>query len=327
MSDNSNEDNSDNLDKRRSSDNECNRNSRHQSSSLVLSLAGLRDTNSAGMRENMHTNMPGLNHLRHTVPPINQSTLNSSLHIQHGINSGAGSSNNNNSSSMWLSGLANNNNNSSNQSINNASSHSGNLPFPVWGDMADSLLERGRSKNWTYEETMELINTYTSDEWQNKFSSEKKNHRAIWSEMAEVLKKREGVTGDEARQRLNNLKALYNRIRRQLIAGEIAAPQWEYWESLHVFLTRPSQYSGFGFPRESSPLRSGLSPPNHPSTTPPYAAMQHMPHLHRPLIHGRMGPPPPHMMHSSSSQLHHMSNRSHDMALPMPHFSPFKVGC
>ena len=107
--------------------------------------------------------------------------------------------------------------------------------------MTDSLLERGRSKNWTYEETMELINTYTSAEWQSKFNSEKKNHRAIWAEMVEVLTKRRGVGGDEARQRLNNLKALYNRIRRQLIAGELQAPQWEYWEPLHYFLTRPFQ--------------------------------------------------------------------------------------
>lgn len=106
----------------------------------------------------------------------------------------------------------------------------------------NALMERGRSRNWTYEETLELISLYTSDEWQGKFGSEKKNHRVIWASLAAALTRRKDVSGDEARQRLNNLKALYNRIRRQLLGGEISSPQWEYWEPLHSFLGRPQPF-------------------------------------------------------------------------------------
>ena len=281
----------------------------------LLSLAGFMGA--TNMRGSNMANMPGLNHIRPNMPVINQNIISG----QHNMDSSISTS----SGNMWMTGNSVNSPSSYGNSSSTLQSQgsSGGISFPVWGEMADSLLERGRSKNWTYEETMELINTYTSDEWQSKFSSEKKNHRAIWSEMAEVLKKREGVTGDEARQRLNNLKALYNRIRRQLISGEISAPQWEYWESLHSFLSRPSQYPISGFARESSPMRCGLSPPNHPLSSSPYPPMQHL--MHRPsMLHSRMPPPPPHMMHSPSNPLH-MTARQHGMPSTMHHFPHFKV--
>lgn len=272
--------------------------------SSLLSLAGFMGANMRGANV---SGMSGLNHMRQNMSVMNQAGSSMSM------NSGGGG---NSSNVAWMPAGG-----GGTSGINDT----GNMASPgnmMWGDMADSLMERGRSKNWTYEETMELINTYTSDEWQNKFSSEKKNHRAIWAEMAEVLKKREGVTGDEARQRLNNLKALYNRIRRQLIAGEIANPQWEYWDSLHHFLTRPSQYHGFGFPRASPPMRAGLSPQmQSPHPHPPsgsgtsYPSMHHMP---RPTYHGRMGNMmPPQVM-----------QRPHDVQSAMQfNCQTFKVGC
>lgn len=270
------------------------------------------------MRGNM-TGMPGLNHMRANMPSVmNQASPNMSMNTHAAAsnvsNTGGGGG------SPWM-GLGGGTNATAG---NTDSGHTGLLPSGsvpnniMWGDMADSLMERGRSKNWTYEETMELINTYTSDEWQNKFSSEKKNHRAIWAEMADVLKKRESVTGDEARQRLNNLKALYNRIRRQLIAGEIAGPQWEYWDPLHHFLTRPSQYHAFGFPRSSPPIRTGQTPPMHPSHTPPgaYSPMHHM-QLPRPMHHPRMTHMMPHHMP--------MTVRPQGLHSSMSHCPPFKV--
>ncbi|KAF2344880.1 hypothetical protein FHG87_024364 [Trinorchestia longiramus] len=278
----------------------------------ILSLAGFMGAN---MRGNM-TGMAGLNHMRVNMPsPINQSSSSmpmNSTSVNHVTNAGG-----------WMSGGGGG---SGGGGVNNDGGGGGGgggiVGTPqatnlMWGEMADSLMERGRSKNWTYEETMELITTYTSDEWQNKFCSEKKNHRAIWAEMAEVLKKREGVTGDEARQRLNNLKALYNRIRRQLIAGEIASPQWEYWDSLHNFLTRPSQFHhpSFGFPRSSPPVRS--SQPMLPSHTPPGS----YPNVH-PMQFPR--PHPNRMGHMMPP--HHMGlHRTHDMNSSMPPCPPFKV--
>ncbi|XP_042206861.1 uncharacterized protein LOC121855814 isoform X1 [Homarus americanus] len=146
------------------------------------------------------------------------------------------------------------------------------MPWGGWADLQDSMgMERGRSRNWTYEETVELISMYTSDEWQTKFSSEKKNHRAIWASLAAALSRRKDVSGDEARQRLNNLKALYNRTRRQLLAGEISSPQWEYWEPLHAFLGRPQPY----IPITSTPTQS-RPPPLHGFQQTQY----HQPHAH-----------------------------------------------
>ena len=113
-----------------------------------------------------------------------------------------------------------------------------NWDYPTTPENYNSLMERGRSRNWTHEETMELINKYTSDEWQAKFHHEKKNHRNIWSNLAGSLTKRRDISGDEARQKLNNLKAFYNRLRRQLISREISYPNWEYWTPLHTFLHR-----------------------------------------------------------------------------------------
>lgn len=287
------------------------------------------------MRTSMPHGMAGLNHMR----PNMAAGMNANSNNVN-INSPAHNVNNNNTNISGNTGLgwmnppstptggggSNNNTNLNNAGGGSTPIHGGSATDTnsiiggnhgnplMWGEMADSLMERGRSKNWTYEETMELITTYTSEEWQNKFSSEKKNHRAIWAEMADVLKKREGVTGDEARQRLNNLKALYNRIRRQLIAGEIASPQWEYWESLHHFLSRPSQYPAFGFPRTSPPIRTGHTPPMHPNHQ--YPSMPHM-QLPRPIHHARMQ----HMM----SHPMNMQPRHHDMQSTMPHFPPFKV--
>ena len=151
-----------------------------------------------------------------------------------------------------------------------------NLNWTNW-DLQDSGLERGRSRNWTYEETLELITMYTSDEWQGKFSSEKKNHRAIWANLAQSLSRRKDVTGDEARQRLNNLKALYNRIKRQLLTGEISSPQWEYWDPLHSFLGRPQPM----LPLSNNPQRSHFSPhgspPNYRPPMPPQGFFNTLP--------------------------------------------------
>ena len=291
----------------------------------LLSLAGFMGANMRGA--NM-SGMPGLNHMRGNMSVVNQAGTSMSMNsvsVNNASNVGGGGGGG--GGGGWMSGGGGGGGGGSGSvhigSENSGVNNNNAMVSPanmMWSDMADSLMERGRSKNWTYEETMELITTYTSDEWQNKFSSEKKNHRAIWAEMAEVLKKREGVTGDEARQRLNNLKALYNRIRRQLIAGEIASPQWEYWDSLHHFLTRPSQYHGFGFPRTSPPIRGNHTPQMHPPHTPTgpsYSPMHHM-QLPRPMHHTRMGGMmPPHMT---------MPQRSHDMQSSMPfNCPPFKV--
>ncbi|XP_018006609.1 protein abrupt isoform X1 [Hyalella azteca] len=275
----------------------------------ILSLAGFMGAN---MRTNM-SGMAGLNHMRVNMPsPINQSNASMSMNST--------SSNHVTNAGGWMGGSGGVGGGGGNNEGNGGSivgnPQAANL---MWGDMADSLMERGRSKNWTYEETMELINTYTSDEWQNKFCSEKKNHRAIWAEMAEVLKKREGVTGDEARQRLNNLKALYNRIRRQLIAGEIANPQWEYWDSLHNFLTRQSQYHHpfFGFPRSSPPVRSSHTPSMHPTHTAPSGY---------PHVHPMQFPRPHHNRMTHMMPPHHMTiHRSHEMNSSGPPCTPFKI--
>nr|XP_053646523.1 uncharacterized protein LOC128698348 [Cherax quadricarinatus] len=147
----------------------------------------------------------------------------------------------------------------------------GSMPWGGWADLQDSMgMERGRSRNWTYEETVELISMYTSEEWQSKFSSEKKNHRAIWAALAAALTRRKDVSGDEARQRLNNLKALYNRTRRQLLAGEISSPQWEYWDPLHSFLGRPQPY----IPMSGAPTQP-RPPPLHG-----FSQHQYQPHAH-----------------------------------------------
>ncbi|XP_047502789.1 protein bric-a-brac 2-like isoform X1 [Penaeus chinensis] len=154
------------------------------------------------------------------------------------------------------------------------------MPWGSWADLQDSMgMERGRSRNWTYEETLELITLYTSDEWQAKFSSEKKNHRAIWAGLAGALTRRKDVSGDEARQRLNNLKALYNRTRRQLLAGEISSPQWEYWEPLHAFLGRPQPYI---------PITTSCTPPRPP---PLHGFHQHQfqPQMHHHHPQGLLG--------------------------------------
>ncbi|KAK7082847.1 hypothetical protein SK128_003842, partial [Halocaridina rubra] len=173
------------------------------------------------------------------------------------------------------------------------------MPWGGWADLQDSMaLERGRSRNWTYEETLELITMYTSDEWQNKFSNEKKNHRAIWTALAAALSRRKDVSGDEARQRLNNLKALYNRIRRQLLSGEIASPQWEYWEPLHSFLGRPQPYI---------PITCSSTPPRPP---PSLQGFGHHPFQHQPHH------PPPHPQGlfgalGLSPQMHYQMNMPH----------------
>ncbi|CAL4162369.1 unnamed protein product, partial [Meganyctiphanes norvegica] len=146
---------------------------------------------------------------------------------------------------------------------------------PWWGDYGEGMggMERGRSRNWTYEETLELIQLYTSDEWQNKFSSEKKNHRAIWAGLAGALSRRKDVSGDEARQRLNNLKALYNRTRRQLLAGEISSPQWEYWEPLHAFLGRPQPFLPMYNPAQATTPPGRVPGWGQSSATPPFSGM------------------------------------------------------
>lgn len=164
------------------------------------------------------------------------------------------------------------------QALLNMEPGSGGIPWGgPWGDLQDGLgLERGRSRNWTYEETVELISLYTSEEWQAKFSSEKKNHRAIWASLAAALTRRRDVSGDEARQRLNNLKALYNRTRRQLLAGEISSPQWEYWEPLHAFLGRPQPYIPITATPSSTPSGSMTpSRPHHPPPPPLHGFPQH----------------------------------------------------
>uniref|UniRef100_A0A0N7ZAS4 Myb/SANT-like DNA-binding domain-containing protein n=1 Tax=Scylla olivacea TaxID=85551 RepID=A0A0N7ZAS4_SCYOL len=170
----------------------------------------------------------------------------------------------------------------------------GGVSWGGWGELGEGLgMERGRSRNWTYEETLELISLYTSDEWQAKFSSEKKNHRAIWASLAAALTRRKDVSGDEARQRLNNLKALYNRTRRQLLAGEISSPQWEYWEPLHTFLGRPQPYIPIttstptynrppplhGFPQHQYQPRTQTSPGHHQGWLGALGLSPHMPHV------------------------------------------------
>lgn len=177
------------------------------------------------------------------------------------------------------------------------------MPWGSWADLQDSMgMERGRSRNWTYEETLELITLYTSDEWQAKFSSEKKNHRAIWAGLAGALTRRKDVSGDEARQRLNNLKALYNRTRRQLLAGEISSPQWEYWEPLHAFLGRPQPYI---------PITTSCTPPRPPHLHgfPQHQFQPQMHHHHPQGLLGALG---------LSPQMHHPR--------PMPPRPMFKVG-
>lgn len=170
---------------------------------------------------------------------------------------------------------------------------SGGVGWGGWGELGEGLgLERGRSRNWTYEETLELISLYTSEEWQSKFSSEKKNHRAIWAALAAALTRRKDVSGDEARQRLNNLKALYNRTRRQLLAGEISSPQWEYWEPLHVFLGRPQPYI---------PITSPGQPPRpQPYPFPQHHHQYHHQHHHHQGWLGALGLAAPHHAHNTT---------------------------
>nr|XP_045597601.1 uncharacterized protein LOC123757808 isoform X1 [Procambarus clarkii] len=198
------------------------------------------------------------------------------------------------------------------------------MPWGGWADLQDSMgMERGRSRNWTYEETVELISMYTSDEWQSKFSSEKKNHRAIWASLAAALTRRKDVSGDEARQRLNNLKALYNRTRRQLLAGEISSPQWEYWEPLHAFLGRPQPY----IPITSAPTQP-RPPPLHGFSQHQY--QPHAPHPHHQGLLGALGfpqhmaqqptdnPPRPFMKTSPEVKFEETTTKDSEYGLPAP---------
>ncbi|KAK3878133.1 hypothetical protein Pcinc_017196 [Petrolisthes cinctipes] len=187
----------------------------------------------------------------------------------------------------------------------------GGVGWGGWGELGEGLgLERGRSRNWTYEETLELISLYTSEEWQSKFSSEKKNHRAIWAALAAALTRRRDVSGDEARQRLNNLKALYNRTRRQLLAGEISSPQWEYWEPLHAFLGRPQPYI---------PITSPHTPPSRPPYPFPH---HHHPHHHQYHHHQQQQQQHQHQHQGWLGALGLTPHHSHTTPRPLPKASP-----
>ncbi|XP_071961689.1 uncharacterized protein [Antedon mediterranea] len=94
-----------------------------------------------------------------------------------------------------------------------------------------------RCKNFGYEESLALIKIWGSEGIQNLFKT-KRRHFFVWNKIAEQMTQL-GYTRrpENCKTRIDNIKAIYFRIRKNLLDGD-PAPSWPFWDTVHGIMTQ-----------------------------------------------------------------------------------------
>ncbi|XP_033114575.1 uncharacterized protein LOC117115037 [Anneissia japonica] len=94
-----------------------------------------------------------------------------------------------------------------------------------------------RCKNFGYEESLALIKIWGSEGIQNLFKT-KRRHFFVWNKIAEQMTQLGyNRRPENCKTRIDNIKAIYFRIRKNLLDGD-PAPSWPFWDTVHGIMTQ-----------------------------------------------------------------------------------------